>query len=104
MFLKKLKCKIKLVRYCHRIFCCVSGSVASDVASSPDNTNARLSHQDVQGYATLRSLNRFRLPLYSDSTTKAAEELLGFEDPKRSVSLSISARAKSLDRQFSQPM
>ncbi|XP_046984569.1 rapamycin-insensitive companion of mTOR isoform X2 [Schistocerca americana] len=79
------------------------GSVSSEgVASSPDATSSKLSHQDLQGYATLRSLNRYRLPFYPDSTTLAAEELLYFEEFKGNTSLLLALRMRSSSNQFSQ--
>lgn len=79
------------------------GSISSEgVASSPDATSSKLSHQDLQGYATLRSLNRYRLPFYPDSTTLAAEELLYFEEFKGSTSLSLALRMRNSNNQFSQ--
>jgi hypothetical protein len=73
-------------------------------------SSRRLSQQDILGYATLRCLHRYRRPLYSDTASLAAMELLVFDElghypPPSSHSSSVSRalKVRSLDRQFAHP-
>ncbi|XP_066994227.2 rapamycin-insensitive companion of mTOR [Anabrus simplex] len=78
----------------------MQGSITSE--GTPSSPDTRISQQDLLGYATLRSLHRYRRPVYSDSSSLAAEELLGFDDPCAGVS----ARAieRNSERQHQNPM
>ncbi|XP_069677672.1 rapamycin-insensitive companion of mTOR isoform X2 [Periplaneta americana] len=87
----------------------IHGSVTSEGLASPDTSSCRLSQQDILGYATLRCLHRYRRPLYSDSVSLAAMELLVFDDhghassSSRSASASRALKVRSLDRQYAHP-
>lgn len=87
---------------------CIAGSVNSGLIS-PDTSSSCLSQQDVLGYATLRSLHRYRRPLYSDTVSLAAMELLMFDEHRhitsssRSASVSRALKVRSLDRQYVHP-
>ncbi|PSN46038.1 hypothetical protein C0J52_07680, partial [Blattella germanica] len=82
----------------------ISGSITSEGPTSPESLGCRLSQQDVTGYATLRSLNQYRRPLFSDSISLAAMELLVFNDHgPASHSISQALKVRSLDRQFIYP-
>lgn len=72
-------------------------------------SSRRLSQQDILGYATLRCLHRYRRPLYSDTVSLAAVELLVFDElghiapSSHSSSVSRALKVRNLDRQISHP-
>ncbi|XP_021912957.1 rapamycin-insensitive companion of mTOR isoform X2 [Zootermopsis nevadensis] len=92
----------------YKKFSPIHGSVNSGLIS-PDTSSSCLSQQDVLGYATLRSLHRYRRPLYSDTVSLAAMELLMFDEHRhitsssRSASVSRALKVRSLDRQYVHP-
>jgi hypothetical protein len=87
---------------------CIAGSITSGL-TSPDTTSCRLSQQDTLGYATLRYLHRYHRPLYSDTVSLAAMELLVFDEhghspsSSRSSSASRALKVRSLDRHYAHP-
>ncbi|XP_063227632.1 rapamycin-insensitive companion of mTOR [Bacillus rossius redtenbacheri] len=82
-----------------------SCSPSEGLAGTPDAPSSRLSQQDLLGYATLRSLHQHRRPLFSDTSSLAAVELLGFDDHGlAAVNAARANKIRSLDRQLANPV
>jgi hypothetical protein len=87
---------------------CFAGSMSSGL-TSPDTSSCHLSQQDMLGYATIRYLHRYNRPLYSDTVSLAAVELLVLDEhghsqsSSRSSSASRALKVHSLDRHYAHP-